>query len=96
LDPSDLRAGYPVFIELFIGFRIRRDRRIHHRLSILTGNCCQFTIRALLVLTLAVACFFGGMTWQRELMRRHMEHERAEKAAQLRTRLSEARMTLQH
>jgi hypothetical protein len=41
LDPSDLRAGYPEFIELFIGFRIRRDSRIHHRLSILTGNCCS-------------------------------------------------------
>jgi RHS repeat-associated protein len=41
LDPSDLRAGYPEFIELFIGFRIRRDSRIHHRLSILTGNCCN-------------------------------------------------------
>ena len=31
----------------------------------------QFTLRALLVLLLAVACFFGGIRFEREWRRRH-------------------------
>lgn len=33
----------------------------------------QFTLRALLVLMLAVACFFAGMTFDRERRRRQDE-----------------------
>ena len=33
----------------------------------------QFTLRALLVLMLAVACFFGGIWFERELRRREAE-----------------------
>lgn len=42
----------------------------------------QFTLRALLVLVLAVACFFGGIRFERE--RRRREDEAAEYAAELR------------
>jgi hypothetical protein len=35
----------------------------------------QFTLRALLVLLLAVACFFGGIRFQRELERRRYKSD---------------------
>ena len=56
----------------------------------------QFTVRELLIVTLAVACFFGGMAWQRELTRRHIEKKKVEKEAELRVRLLKARLTLQY
>ena len=43
----------------------------------------QFTIRALLVLLLAVACFFGGIRFERE--RRRHEDKAAALAARART-----------
>jgi hypothetical protein len=39
----------------------------------------QFTIRALLVLLLAVACFFGGIRYEKD--RRRREEEAAKRAA---------------
>ena len=40
----------------------------------------QFTLRALLVLMLAVACFFGGIRFERERRRRADEAANAEMA----------------
>jgi hypothetical protein len=37
----------------------------------------QFTLRALLILMLAVACFFGGIRFERERRRREEEAARA-------------------
>lgn len=43
----------------------------------------QFSLRALLVLVLAAACFFGGIHFERERRRREVEAARAEKMIQL-------------
>lgn len=45
----------------------------------------QFTVRALLILTLAVACFFGGIRFERE--RRRMADARQLEAMSLRPQL---------
>ena len=41
----------------------------------------QFTLRALLVLMLAVACFFGGIRFERERRRREEEYRRSARSA---------------
>ncbi|HEV3340643.1 MAG TPA: hypothetical protein VG125_09805 [Pirellulales bacterium] len=46
----------------------------------------QFTLRALLVLLLAIACFFGGIRFERERQR--------EKAEQMKLEVEQARRNL--
>ncbi|HEV3342759.1 MAG TPA: hypothetical protein VG125_20470 [Pirellulales bacterium] len=43
----------------------------------------QFTLRALLVLLLAVACFFGGIRFERERRRRADEADRSERMREM-------------
>jgi len=50
----------------------------------------QFTLRSLLVLTLAVACCFGGIRFERERRRREDEAARAEILSGMRSKVMKA------